>query len=153
MRMTIGSVRQGSRRKDGTCEMRRGVGRHGEARECRDMIGSDKECHKYVRLGRIQLVTGGDVRGTFAFRAFPPFPHATRDLSGGSYAGPAWVLFVCTWIPFFVPRLSVFALSDNVLFVHTLFGSHITHLVYSLPSPGRRSSNLLSLDLLCQVCT
>ncbi len=29
----------------------------GEARGCRDMIGSDKECHEYIRLERIQLVT------------------------------------------------------------------------------------------------
>ncbi len=48
---------QGSRRKDGTCEARRGAGMRGEARECRDMIGSDKECHEYVRLEQIQLVT------------------------------------------------------------------------------------------------
>ncbi len=83
----------------------------------------------------------------------PPLSCTTRNLSGGSYAGPAWVLFVCTQIPLFVPGLFVFALLDNVPFVHMLFGSHIAHLVYSLPSPGRRSSDLLSLDLLCQVCT
>ncbi len=29
----------------------------GEARECRDMIGSDKGCHEYVWLEWIQLVT------------------------------------------------------------------------------------------------
>ncbi len=50
----------------------------------------------------------------------------------------------------FVPRLFMFVLSDNALFVPTMFGSHIALLVYSLPSPGKGSSDLLSLDLLCQ---
>ncbi len=83
----------------------------------------------------------------------PPLSRATRNLSGGSYAGPTRVLFVCTRIPLFVSGLFVFALPDNVLFVPTLFGSHIALLVYNLPSPGKGSSDLLSLDLLCQVCT
>ncbi len=62
----------------------------------------------------------------------------------------AQTLFVCTWVSLFVSRLFVLVLLDNALFVPTMFGSHITHLVYSLPSPGERSLDLLSLDLLCQ---
>ncbi len=52
-----------------------------------------------------------------------------------------------TWVSLFVFRLFVFVLVDNVLFVPTMFGSHIVHLVFSLPFPGMRSLDL-SLDLL-----
>ncbi len=84
---------------------------------------------------------------------FHPLSRATCNLSGWLHTGPTQVLFVCTRIPLFIFGLFVFVRPDNVPFVRTLFGSHIAHLVYSLPSPGRRSSDLLSLDLLCQVCT
>ncbi len=56
MRMTIGSARLGGGSGRDPAG-RTGRVRRGGARECRDMIGSDKECHEYVRLERIQLVT------------------------------------------------------------------------------------------------
>ncbi len=69
MRMTIGFARLGGGsgrdpagrtgrvRRGGRGNARRGAGMRGEARECRDMIGSDKGCHEYVWLEWIQLVT------------------------------------------------------------------------------------------------
>ncbi len=51
--------RTGRVRRGGRGNARRGAGMRGEARECRDMIGSDKGCHEYVWLEWIQLVTYG----------------------------------------------------------------------------------------------
>ncbi len=79
------------------------------------------------------------------------FPCNPRPLTEGPMPDPpGFYLFVLGFHCLYPDCLCLHSRTMSRLFTHCLVRT-LAHLVYSLPSPGRRSSDLLSLDLLCQV--